>query len=89
MAFAEDQLQIIISDNGKGFEAQKKQGGNGLKNLPLRLSKLGGRYSIESSVGKGTTITIGLCVSPRTEMTPASRRSQYDVEHIQSEEKTL
>lgn len=89
MAFAEDQLQMIIADNGKGFDAQKKQGGNGLKNLPLRLSKLGGRYSFESSVGKGTTVTIGLRLSPRTNTTPASGRSQYDVRHMQSEEKVL
>ena len=75
MAFADDQLQIIISDNGKGFDARKNQGGNGLKNLPLRLSKIGGRYSIESSVGKGTTITIGLRLSPRTDAMPASGHS--------------
>jgi signal transduction histidine kinase len=74
MAFADDQLQMIISDNGKGFDAQKKQEGNGLKNLALRLSELGGRYSIESSVGKGTTITIGLRLSPRTEAMPVSGR---------------
>jgi signal transduction histidine kinase len=72
ITFAEDQLQIIISDNGKGFDAKKRHGGNGLKNLPLRLSTIGGRYSIESFVGKGTTITIELRLSPRTEAMPAS-----------------
>jgi signal transduction histidine kinase len=75
IAFAENLLQIIIADNGKGFDAKKKQGGNGLKNLPLRLSKIGGRYDIESSVGKGTTITIGLRLSPQTEAMHASGRS--------------
>jgi signal transduction histidine kinase len=89
MAFAGDQLQIIISDNGKGFDAKKKQGGNGLKNLPLRLSELGGRYSIESSVGNGTIITIVLRLSQQTEIMPARGRSLYDVQHIESEEKTL
>ena len=66
MTCAEDQLQIIISDNGKGFDTAKNYGGNGLKNLPLRLSKIGGRYSIESAIGKGTTVTIGLRLSLRT-----------------------
>jgi signal transduction histidine kinase len=72
MAFAEDQLQITISDNGKGFDTRKKHGGNGLKNLPHRLSKLGGRYSVESSIGKGTIVTIGLRLPPRAPTKPAS-----------------
>jgi len=67
MACAEDQLQIIIADNGKGFDTGKKHAGNGLKNLPLRLSNLGGRYQIESSIGMGTTVTISLRLSPQSE----------------------
>ncbi len=75
MAFAEDQLEIVISDNGKGFDTKTKHRGNGLKNLPLRLSKLGGKYRIESSVGRGTVVTIGLCLSPPKKTTPASEPS--------------
>ena len=60
MACAEDYLHIIISDNGKGFDTSRTHGGKGLKNLARRLSALGGRYSIESSMGKGTVVTIGL-----------------------------
>ena len=75
MAVAEDQLEIVISDNGKGYDTKTKHRGNGLKNLPLRLSKLGGRYSIESSIGKGTIVTIGLRLSPRTEMMPAGKQA--------------
>lgn len=66
MTFSEDQLNISISDNGKGFDTKEKHGGNGLKNLPLRLSKIGGRYSIESFIGKGTNVSIELHVSPGT-----------------------
>jgi signal transduction histidine kinase len=71
MTCSKDQLQITISDNGKGFDTKKQYRGNGLKNLPLRLSKLGGRYSIESSIGKGTIVTIGLDLSARNETTEA------------------
>ena len=71
MTFAEDQLEIVISDNGKGFDAKTKRGGNGLKNLSLRLSQLGGRYVIESSMGKGTIVTIALRVLPRMDKIPA------------------
>jgi len=67
MAFTEDQLEIIISDNGRGFDTTTKRKGNGLKNLPLRLSQLGGRYSIHSAIGKGTVVTIGLRLVPQAE----------------------
>jgi signal transduction histidine kinase len=72
IAFAEDQFEIIVSDNGRGFDTGKNHGGNGLKNLTFRLSKLGGRYRVESAVGKGTTVTIGLRVSPRNGTKPAN-----------------
>jgi signal transduction histidine kinase len=75
MTLAEDQLEIVISDNGKGFDTKTRHRGNGLKNLPLRLSKLGGRYRIESSTGNGTIVTIGLRLSPRTDTMPASERA--------------
>jgi signal transduction histidine kinase len=75
MAFAEGHVQIIISDNGKGFDSGKKYGGHGLKNLPLRLSNLGGRYRVASSIGKGTIVSIGLCPSRQTETLPLSGRS--------------
>ena len=71
MTLAEDQLEIVISDNGKGFDTKTRHRGNGLKNLLLRLSKLGGRYRIESSTGNGTIVTIGLRLSPWTETMPA------------------
>jgi signal transduction histidine kinase len=75
MAFAEDRLEIVISDNGKGFDTKTKHRGNGLKNLPFRLSKLGGQYRIESSMGKGTVVTIGIRLSPPTKTMPASEPS--------------
>ena len=75
MAVAKDQLEIVVSDNGKGYDTKTKHRGNGLKNLPLRLSKLGGRYGIESSPGKGTTVTIGLRLSPRAETMPAGEQA--------------
>jgi signal transduction histidine kinase len=70
MTYAEDYIHIIISDNGKGFEPSHTHGGKGLKNLARRLSTLGGRYSIESSTGKGTVVTIGLRLSERGEAVP-------------------
>jgi signal transduction histidine kinase len=67
LAFADDQLEIVISDNGKGFDTTTRGSGKGLKNLSLRLTKLGGRYEVESAVGKGTTVKIRLRLSPPAE----------------------
>jgi signal transduction histidine kinase len=60
MAVTPDGLEIVVADNGKGFDMAVAGDGNGLKNLQSRLGKLGGSCAIESRVGRGTTITIGL-----------------------------
>ncbi len=65
MTYADNRLEIIISDNGKGFDLPARRGGNGLKNLPLRLSKLGGGYVIASTPGRGTTVVITLNLPAR------------------------
>jgi signal transduction histidine kinase len=58
IAVADDQFEIVISDNGKGFDSKLPGAGNGLRNLQLRLSKLGGGYEVESAPGKGTKVKI-------------------------------
>jgi signal transduction histidine kinase/ligand-binding sensor domain-containing protein len=51
-----------ISDNGRGFVMLDPEvsfmgmGGNGLKNMQLRASQVGGRLDIDSSPGKGSQI---------------------------------
>jgi len=63
MAVVDDSLEIVIADNGKGFDAATGAGGHGLKNLPSRLSKLGGSCEVKSAPGEGTTVTIRLPLS--------------------------
>ena len=58
MAVDENVLAIDIADNGKGFESGGD--GHGLKNLPVRLLKLGGTCAVESCIGGGTTVKIRL-----------------------------
>ncbi|MDP2387522.1 MAG: tetratricopeptide repeat protein [Bacteroidota bacterium] len=51
-------LHIKISDNGKGFTSEKiKKTGNGLRNMQQRISNIGGKFEIHSSV-KGTNVQI-------------------------------
>ncbi len=56
-------IEIRISDNGRGFELPQPQRGDGLRNLPQRLAKLGGTCRIDSRIGAGTVVTIRLPLS--------------------------
>lgn len=55
----EKQLTIMIEDDGKGFDANKvKKNGRGLRNITARAEWLLGTIQIDSTPGKGTTISI-------------------------------
>lgn len=59
----EKEISITISDNGKGFNVEKKfsdteRKGFGLRGIPERVKLFGGELNIESKPGKGTRIKI-------------------------------
>ena len=56
----ESRLNIIVEDDGKGFDvtAAEAESGHGLKNVRSRVTALGGRIDLISSPGKGTEVTI-------------------------------
>jgi signal transduction histidine kinase len=58
LEFQDPWLILIITDNGKGFDAQTIKNGNGLKNMQIRAKKIGAKYYLHSVAGKGTTITL-------------------------------
>jgi signal transduction histidine kinase len=53
-------LEIVIADNGCGFDPGAIRAGDGLRNLHERMQGLDGNCRIESGLGKGTTIALGL-----------------------------
>lgn len=55
-------VDIKISDNGKGFEVIKdnKRGGFGLLGMRERAKMISGTVSVDSEIGKGTTVSIKL-----------------------------
>ncbi|MGZ3920426.1 MAG: tetratricopeptide repeat-containing sensor histidine kinase [Bacteroidia bacterium] len=59
---AEEELTLMIEDNGVGFNAAEKlkdeSGGIGLKNIKSRIEFLNGHINFDSFPGKGTTISI-------------------------------
>jgi ligand-binding sensor domain-containing protein/two-component sensor histidine kinase len=49
-------LEMILKDNGKGFNANCEYDGNGLSNIQRRAKAIGGIMNIYSKEGEGTTI---------------------------------
>ena len=62
-------LEIIISDNGCGIVSQDG-GGHGLKNLPARLTQMGGRCEVTSRAGYGTQVIISFALSQTRNINP-------------------
>ena len=60
--FGEDRIKTTVSDNGRGFELKEpldelsRSGKLGLAGMQERVQLVGGHLSIQSEVGKGTTV---------------------------------
>jgi signal transduction histidine kinase len=55
----------VMKDNGKGFDQQESKQGNGLLNMKVRVSNLGGRLEIKSPSGVGTTLSFRFTIPPK------------------------
>jgi signal transduction histidine kinase len=56
----DQQVQLQISDDGKGFVLKKRSRGIGLKNMQSRSRKIGAELNIRSQPNQGTTIEINI-----------------------------
>jgi two-component system sensor histidine kinase DegS len=62
--FSDDKTILTITDNGKGFELPERiedlasAGRLGITGMQERAQLIGGRLTVQSELGKGTTITI-------------------------------
>ena len=56
------QVTLTIQDNGRGFERAHVRAyeGHGLRNMEARARLLGGRLSVQSEMGQGTTIMVSV-----------------------------
>lgn len=52
------QLELLVKDEGNGFDPAIVKRGNGLDNIRNRAHELNGQVTIDSSTGKGTTIKL-------------------------------
>ena len=78
---AEHTLEITVQDQGSGFQPSMEKSSIpghhfGLRSVRERLEDLGGRFDIQSDIGKGCTVTLSLPIGELEEL-PASRAAQY------------
>ena len=59
-----DLINIIIEDNGKGFDYKSigNTDGIGLKSIEKKVEQMGGTFTVDSVISKGTTIIIDLAL---------------------------
>ena len=53
-----NQIKIVIQDDGKGFDLETADLGNGIQNMKKRIDDVGGTFEINSWQNKGTKIII-------------------------------
>lgn len=51
-------FNVIMSDNGSGFNPNKGKKGIGIRNISSRIHKLNGTWHMDSSVGQGTKTSL-------------------------------
>ena len=55
-------LNILVEDNGKGFDTSVIPNGIGLKNIKSRILKLNGQINIDSVTDRGTIVNLNFIV---------------------------
>lgn len=56
-------LQLMVTDNGIGFNVNKADSGNGLNNMQKRAEKLKAIYLIDSETGRGTKMKLEMPIT--------------------------
>jgi ligand-binding sensor domain-containing protein/two-component sensor histidine kinase len=54
--YKNDIIEIVLKDDGAGFDFNKIKFGNGIKNMETRANKIKGKLSWKSESGKGTIV---------------------------------
>lgn len=60
--FSEDDnvLNVMLEDNGKGFDINETKFGFGLSNIEKRMESIKGNFTIDSSFNNGTTVILNI-----------------------------
>ncbi len=57
-SYGPDVLEIYAFDDGKGFDGEKEETGSGLLNMRSRADLINTDFSLNSSIGKGTSLSL-------------------------------
>ncbi|MFD0557008.1 signal transduction histidine kinase [Stackebrandtia endophytica] len=57
IGFTDDEAIVEICDDGRGFDPGDTGGGYGLAGMRRRVVETGGRFTVDSAIGEGTTVT--------------------------------
>lgn len=57
-------VEVTVRDDGRGFDPAAANGGFGLTGMRERVELAGGRLSIESAPGQGTTVSASISLPP-------------------------
>ena len=70
-------VNLLIEDNGKGFNSKKINKGIGLKNIHHRVEYYHGTINIDTAPNKGCRMTIVLNISPVVSVKKSICRPKY------------
>ncbi len=62
-----DNIEISVFDDGKGFNLEEVEKGNGLYNMAKRMEDIGAKFGLESEETKGTKISLSMNKAQITE----------------------
>ncbi len=60
LRYADDQVELDVTDDGVGFDAASVNGGYGLRGMRDRVAAAGGTVRVRSAPGAGTTVLVEL-----------------------------
>jgi signal transduction histidine kinase len=60
LTYSENQVEVIISDDGCGFDRNLRQNGMGLLSIQERIQSIGGRVDITTSPNCGTRLYVNV-----------------------------
>jgi two-component system NarL family sensor kinase len=69
----EEDIEIMVEDDGKGYDPHEVKKGMGTENVSARVNFLKGEISVHSEIGVGTTTMITVPYAPEPENNAHSR----------------
>jgi PAS domain S-box-containing protein len=58
LCFTPTEIRLELRDNGRGFDPTNRSEGFGLIGIKERVESLGGQFTVQSEIGKGTTALV-------------------------------